>query len=220
MTAVPADEEDKSIVHVDDENDNPLWKTLKWIADAGINGFGLLPSAKKVAEDHLKSSNSPEDAIESIIAWRTAYAGGTGFVTGLGGIATLPLSIPASMAAAYAFGANTAAAIAIIRGYDIDSDQVQTMILLCLIGEAGEEILKTAGITVGTKVLKNLINQIPGKVLIEINKKVGFRLITKAGEKGVVNLMKMVPLLGGVVGGGFDAWFVNSCGQTAKKLFN
>jgi len=55
--------------------------------------------------------------------------------------------------------------------------------------------------------------------LIEINKKIGFRLITKAGEKGVVNLMKMVPLVGGIVGGTFDGLLVNVCGKTAKKVF-
>ncbi|WP_203225939.1 hypothetical protein [Calothrix sp. PCC 6303] len=67
---------------------------------------------------------------------------------------------------------------------------------------------------------QNFIKQIPSKVLIEINKKIGFRLITKAGEKGVVNLMKMVPLVGGIVGGTFDGIFVNSCGQTAKTVFS
>jgi hypothetical protein len=112
------------------------------------------------------------------------------------------------------------AAIAHLRGYDIYSDQVRTTVLLSLIGEAGEEILKTAGIAVGTKVVQNMIKQIPGKVLIEINKKIGFRLITKAGEKGVINLMKLVPLVGGVVGGTFDGIFVNNCGQTAKKIFS
>ncbi|MFN5980296.1 MAG: hypothetical protein ACK45W_13510, partial [Pseudanabaena sp.] len=60
---------------------------------------------------------------------------------------------------------------------------------------------------IGTKVCQNLIKRIPGRVLIEINKKIGFRLITKAGEKGVVNVMKMLPLVGGVVGGTFDGIF-------------
>ncbi|MEA5574244.1 hypothetical protein VB733_24540, partial [Calothrix sp. UHCC 0171] len=119
----------------------------------------------------------------------------------------------------YALGANTAAAIAHLRGYDIYSERVKTMVLLCLIGEAGEEILKNIGIAIGNKLFKNLIKQIPGRVLIEINKKIGFRLITKAGEKGVVNLMRMVPLAGGFVGGTFDGLFVNSCGKTAKKIF-
>ncbi|MEH2279098.1 MAG: EcsC family protein [Nostoc sp.] len=178
-----------------------------------------MPSAEQVAADHLSKAASIEDAINSVIAWRTTYATGTGFITGLGGIAAMPITIPVGLAASYALGANTAAAIAHLRGYDIYSEQVRTMVLLCLIGEAGEEILKTAGITIGTKVCQNLIKQIPGKVMIEINKKIGFRLITKAGEKGVINIMKMLPLVGGVVGGTFDGIFVNSCGKTAKKVF-
>ena len=208
-----------ALANADDDNNNPIKATLKWIADAGINGLGVLPPAEKVAADHLSKAANVEDAINSVIAWRTTYAAGTGFITGLGGIAAMPITIPAGLAASYALGANTAAAIAHLRGYDIHSEQVRTMVLLCLIGEAGEEILKTAGITIGTKVCQNLIKQIPGKVLIEINKKIGFRLITKVGEKGVINIMKMLPLVGGVIGGTFDGIFVNSCGSTAKKVF-
>ncbi|HTL89528.1 MAG TPA: EcsC family protein [Leptolyngbya sp.] len=203
-----------------DDSGNLVQKTLEWIANGGINGMGVLPPAEEVAADHLKDAASVEDAISSIIAWRTTYAAGAGFVTGLGGIAAMPITIPAGLAASYAIGANTAAAIACLRGYDIYSDQVRTIILLCLIGGAGEEILKTAGISIGTKVSQNLLKQIPGRVLIEINKKIGFRLITKAGEKGVINLMKFVPLVGGVVGGTCDAVFVNSCGETAKRWFS
>ncbi|PSB11688.1 hypothetical protein C7B62_04645 [Pleurocapsa sp. CCALA 161] len=205
--------------NIDNDKSNLIQTTLEWIADAGINGLGILPSAKQVAEDHLSKSASVEEAINSVIAWRTTYAAGTGFIAGLGGIAAMPITIPAGVATSYALAANTVATIAYLRGYDIHSEQVRTMILLCLIGEAGEEILKNAGIAIGTKMCQNLIKQIPGKVLIEINKKIGFRLITKAGEKGAVNLMKMVPLVGGVVGGTFDGIFVNSCGKTAKKLF-
>lgn len=202
------------------DNSNLIQSTLQWIADAGINGLGVLQSAQQVAEDHLRQAASVEAAIDSIIAWRTTYAVGTGFISGLGGIAAMPITIPAGLAASYALGANTAAAIAYLRGYDIHSEQVRTLVLLCLIGEAGEEILKNAGIAIGTKLFQKLLKQIPGKVLIEINKRVGFRLITKAGEKGVVNLMKMVPLVGGVVGGTFDGLFVNSCGKTAKRVFS
>lgn len=208
------------LVNTDGDNSNLIQTTLKWIADAGINGLGVLPSAEQVAVDHLSKAASVGDAINSVIAWRTTYAAGTGFIAGLGGIAAMPITIPAGLAASYALGANTAAAIAYLRGYDIHSEQVRATVLLCLIGEAGEELLKTTGITIGTKVCQNMIKHIPGKVLIEINKKIGFRLITKAGEKGVVNLMKLVPLVGGFVGGTFDGIFVNACGQTAKKVFS
>lgn len=201
-------------------NDSAITQLLDWIVNVGIKGFGFLPSAEEVAEHHLKAkNNNAEEAIGSLIAWRTTYAAGTGFITGLGGLATLPIAIPASLASSYALGANTAAAVAVLRGYDINSDQVRTFIFLSLVGDSGVEIVRSAGITVGTKIAQNLIQKIPGKVLIEINKKVGFRLITKAGQKGVVNLMKLVPVIGGVVGAGFDGIFVNSCGETAKILF-
>jgi EcsC protein family len=178
-----------------------------------------LPSAEEVAADHLADDGSVEKAIDSIIAWRTAYASGTGFLTGLGGLATLPLMIPAGMATSYAIAANTVASIAVLRSFDPNSNQVRTMILLSLVGSAGQKILREAGIQVGSKMTQNIIRQIPGKVLIEVNKKIGFRLITKAGEKGVVNLMKFVPVVGGVVGAAFDGTFVNGCGQAAKQLF-
>lgn len=133
------------------DNDSPQAQLLNWIADVGIDGFGILQSAEQVAEDHRSQTKSVEDAIDSVILWRTTHAAGTGFVTGLGGIAILPIAIPASMAASYALGANTAAAVAQLRGYDIRSDQIRTMILLCLIGEAGEAILRNAGIQISNK---------------------------------------------------------------------
>ena len=40
--------------------------------------------------------------------------------------------------------------------------------------------------------------------MTKINQKVGFRFITKFGTKGVVNLGKMVPGVGAIVGGGLD----------------
>ena len=202
------------------KDDSKLVKTtLNWIADAGINGLGVLRPAEELAVEYLHKASNAEQAINSLISWRTAHAAGTGFVAGLGGVAAMPITIPAGLATSYALGANTAATVAHLRGYNIHSEQVRTMILLSLIGEAGEEMLKATSITIGNKVCQDMIKQIPGKTLREINKKVGFRLVTKAGEKGAVNLAKMVPLVGGVVGGTFDGLFVQGCGKTAKKIF-
>jgi hypothetical protein len=197
-----------------DYND-PVQEFLSWIVKFGIQGFGTLPPAEKVAADHLKACQSDrEKAIDSIIAWRTTHAAGTGFVTGLGGLATLPLTIPVSFASSYALAANASAAIAFLRGYDIQSDQVCTFVLLTLIGQSPGKIIKTIGVNLGTQVTKSLVSQVPGKVLI------GFKLITKVGEKGFINLIQLVPVAGGLVGAGFDGMFVNYCGYTAKNVFS
>jgi hypothetical protein len=146
-----------------------------------------------------------EERIESLINWETTKNFTTGFITGLGGILILPVAIPAGFGASWIVQARMSAAIAKIAGYNLQSDRVRTFVVACLVGDALKDIAKGAGIQIGKGLTKSLINQIPGKVLIEINKKVGFRLITKAGQRGAVNLMKGVPFVGGVVGGAFDA---------------
>jgi hypothetical protein len=48
-------------------------------------------------------------------------------------------------------------------------------------------------------------------------KKVGFRLFTKFGQKGLVNLVKVIPLVGGGVGAGVNAAAMRAVGAYAKK---
>ncbi len=49
------------------------------------------------------------------------------------------------------------------------------------------------------------------------NKAVGFRLVTKAGTTGLVNLTKAVPVVGGFVGGTFDYVAVCAVGRYADR---
>ena len=93
---------------------------------------------------------------------------------------------------------------AYMADYDLNSDQTQTFVYACLAGVAVNGFLKKAGIGFGLKLATGVIKKIPGKVLTKINQKVGFRFITKFGTKGIVNLGKMVPGVGAVVGGGLD----------------
>ena len=79
------------------------------------------------------------------------------------------------------------AAIAELYGHDSKDDRVRTAILLCMIGTAMEEVVKQAGETLGGKIAIEGLKMVPGKALIKINKGVGLRLLTKFGERGVVN---------------------------------
>lgn len=67
--------------------------------------------------------------------------------------------------------------------------------------------------------VKQTIKKLPGEVTKAINKKVGFRLVTKFGEKGVINLGKALPLVGGVIGGTVDGIGTHVIGKTAKTIF-
>ena len=131
----------------------------------------------------------------------------------------MPVAVPSALGASWLIQARMVAAIAWIHGHDINSDRVHTLILLALVGDSAKEVLKSAGVKVGEKVTAKLISKVPGRALIEINKRVGFRLVTKAGEKGVINLTKAIPLVGGVISGTVDAAFCRKVGMFADELF-
>lgn len=80
-------------------------------------------------------------------------------------------------------------------------------------------IIKDLGIVFGTKLTTQAIRRISGKTIIAINQKVGFRLLTKFGEKGVVNLGKTVPFAGGVVGAIADSVPTKIIGNVARDTF-
>ena len=96
------------------------------------------------------------------------------------------------------------ACTAYLAGYDLKSDQVQTLVYACLAGVSVTEVVKQTGVKIGVKMATSAIKKIPGKTLTKINQKVGFRFVTKFGEKGVINLGKLVPGVGAVIGGGLD----------------
>ena len=132
---------------------------------------------------------------------------------------TLPVAIPAKVSSVLYVQIRMIAAIAHMRGYDVLDDQVKTFIYVALTGNSAGEILKQSGIQIGVKMGTSLVKKIPGKVLTKINQKVGFRLLTKMGKTGAINLIKLVPITGGIVGGGFDLISTATIAKTAKKIF-
>jgi len=196
-----------------------MQKALDFAYDKAINGVAGLDTAEELAESYLEKSGSKVDQVNSLIRWQNTKAGTSGFITGFGGLIVMPVTLPANITSVLFVQIRMIAAIAHIGGHDIRSDQVKTLVYTCLLGNVAKEVLKDAGIQVGKKIAINLIKQIPGKVLTKINQKVGFRLITKFGEKGVINLGKAVPILGGIIGGAVDIASTNTIGNTARDIF-
>ena len=184
---------------------------------------GVLPvekSIEELAEDYLAKTNSREKAIDKLIGYQIVLCGTNGFITGLGGLLVLPVAIPTNILSTIYIQLRMIAAIAHINGYDIYSDQVRTIAYACLTGSSAANILKNVGIKISEKMAVNALKKVPGAILIKINQQVGFRLVTKFGQKGLVNVIKMMPLVGGVVGGVFDTGMTLTIGNIAKKVFS
>lgn len=172
-----------------------------------------------LVEDYIKKNSKVEDAAKSLINNSTVKCGTSGFITGFGGFASMIATLPANITSVMYVQLRMCCAIAKMAGYDIHSDQVQTLIYACLTGSAVSDILKQAGIKFGNKFGVAMVKKIPGKTLTVINKKVGFRFITKFGETGIVNLGKVVPVLGAFIGGGIDIASTRIIGYNAYKIF-
>ncbi|SHN52531.1 EcsC protein family protein [Geodermatophilus obscurus] len=194
-------------------------KLVTNILSVGVDGAGRFKGAREIAEEHRAHHVDVEVAVAKVIATHARVVTATGFATGLGGIALLPVAIPTDVATFYAYAGRCAAAVAHLRGYDIESDEVRSVVLLSLLGAGGVAAASKAGVELGTKTAMAALKKLPGKALIEINKKVGFRLITKTGTKGVVNLGKLVPFVGGGVGATVNAVGMRTVATYAKSNF-
>lgn len=185
-----------------------------------IQGIPMISSPiEKMADDYLQHNATVEDAAKDMINKQVIKCTTSGFITNLGGIITLPVTIPANVGSVMYVQMRMIACAAYMAGYDVHTDQVQTLVYACLAGVSVMEVAKKAGIKIGQKGLENFIDKIPGKVLIAINQKVGFRMLTKFGETGAINIGKAIPVVGGVIGGGFDFIDTKFIGNRAYNQF-
>ena len=185
-----------------------------------VNGIERVsPPVEKLAEDYLNKYQDPSEAARKMISNQIIKCTTSGFITGFGGLITLPIAVPANVSSVLYVQMRMIACTAYLAGYDLKSDQVQTLVYACLAGVAVNGVLKKAGIQFGQKIAMNLIKKIPGEVLTKINQKVGFRFLTKFGEKGLINLGKMVPGVGAVISGGLDFAETKIIAERAYRWF-
>lgn len=196
-----------------------ILQVLEWSYDKAISGGAVLGSAYDIAEDYRRKSSSNREAVESLINWQTAKCATTGFVTGMGGVITLPFAIPANIASVLLLQLQLIGAIAVLGGYDPRSHQVRSLAFICLTGSAASDLLKNLGVRVGEKTALMALEAISVQVAAKVNKLVGLRLLTKFGRNGVVNFGKAVPIVGGLICGSVDGATTRIIGKTAAKYF-
>ena len=185
-----------------------------------LNGVSMVSSSvEEMANDYLNKYPTKEEARKAMLNNQIVKCTTSGFVTGFGGFIVMPIAIPANISSVIYVQMRMIACTAYMAGYELNSDQTQTFVYACLAGVALNNVLKQAGIKVGIKLANGVIKKIPGKVLTKINQKVGFRFITKFGTTGVVNLGKMIPGVGAIVGGGLDLAETKIIANRAYKWF-
>jgi uncharacterized tellurite resistance protein B-like protein len=202
-----------------EEKGSKMLEVLDWAFDKANGNIPGLGSSSDMAKRYLDKYGNVNTAINHLVNWQITSSATAGFVTSFGGLPTMAVTLPANVAGVMGIQLRMIGAIAELGGYHENTEEKKTGMYLCLLGsQAGNVLSKTAG-QFAVKFTTASLKKLPGEVLKKINKAVGFRLFTKFGKTGVVNLHKMIPVLGGVVGGSVDALSTYSIAKAAKALF-
>lgn len=196
-----------------------IMKMLDYGYEKAIGGIPGFDSASQMADNYMGNGKSNLYNAKRLIRWQVSKAGTSGFVTGLGGVLTMPVTVPANIASVIYVQIRMIAAIAHMGGYDLKDDRVKSLVYICLVGNGAKDLLKDVGIVLGKKLATQMILNISKETISAINRKVGFKLLSKFGEKSVITLGKTVPVVGGVVSATFDSLATAVIGKVATKTF-
>lgn len=195
-------------------------KILESLYKRSLEGIlKVSPPIDVFANNYLDKNGDPRSAAKAMLKNQVIKCTTSGFVNGFGGFLTMPITIPANLTSVLYIQMRMVACAAYLGGYDLHDDQVQTFVYACLAGVAVNEIFKKFGAQFGQKLAVQGIKKIPGRVFTKINQRLGFRFITKFGEKGLINLGKMVPAVGAGINGGFDFIETKAIAARAYKMF-
>ena len=192
---------------------------VRTMLDKAIDGVGPLRSAAATADSRLVDAKGDvEEAVKALTRLHVGLAGVQGFVTNLGGIASLAVAMPANVVGVTLVQCHLVAGIAHLRGYDLEDARVRNAILACMLGEDEvRDLVRTSSFP--SSPMGIATSPVHDPVLDElVSREVTTDLLARtAGRRAVTMVGRRVPLLGGVVGGGSDALMTWQIGQYAAR---
>lgn len=184
-----------------------------------INGVGPLPSAAATARKKLDANDGDvQAAVHDVIEMHVRYAGAQGFLTNLGGLVTAAVTIPTNITGLAVIQCRMLACIAHLRGYDLSDARTRNAILATLLGEdeVGRMIKKKKlpappmALATAPVADPELDRSIASEVAIDLISRVtGKRMAVTAGRR--------VPIVGGLVGLGADAFATWKIGRYGDR---
>jgi uncharacterized protein (DUF697 family) len=187
--------------------------------DRAVDGTGPLRGAAEAAERRLRDHDgNVAQAIGSLVDAHVKLAGIQGFVTNLGGIVTMAVTVPANVSGLALLQCHMVGGIAHLRGYDLSDPRVRNAVMACMLGRDSVKRLVKKGtlpsspmaIATAPAYDPTLDDRIAAEVASEL-------LARAAGKRGAAALARKMPLLGGGMGAVTDGYLTYQVGQYAAK---
>lgn len=192
---------------------------VREVLERAIDGVGPIPGAAAAADAKLAAVDGDvEAAIDDLIHSHVRMAGVQGFITNVGGLVTLALSIPANVTGLTLLQCHLVAGVAHLRGYELSDPRVRNAVLACLLGEETvRELLEhkrlpSSPMALATSPVHDpeLDRRIASEVTTEMVAKVG-------GRRAALIVGRRLPVLGGGVGAATDGWSTWQIGRYARR---
>jgi hypothetical protein len=189
-------------------------KMLEVLYNKTVRGLPLLGTPEEVAQRFNQHPEAPDG--DSLVALYTGLSGATGFVFGLPGFLLLPFTLPGNIVGVAALQLHMTAALAALGGHDIYSAATRNRCIGCLLKKINEprknseeeEVLSRTGTKLFERTLRFMAEQ-AAKGAGKLARSVAMR---KVG-------VNRIPLIGGVIGGGSDAYVTVHIGRCAQAEF-
>ena len=221
---------------------------FKCSLDEGIS-YWPLSNAKQLAYEYKYDDRfaSDEERVSELVVAESAKSFGVGFLTGVGGVISLPIGLPAALMSSWILQARLSGTIAELYGHDTNIPLNRTRILLSMVNypemlklvekkmkEDPEGDVINIFIDKGTTIKSGTVDK---KLYMKAGQEIGLsrlpiggyafvqnmiirNLIGKVGARtGAAGVGRAIPIIGGLVGGSVDTYTVNKVGENAIKIF-
>jgi hypothetical protein len=96
---------------------------------------------------------------------------------------------------------------------------VRTLALACMTGSKAADTLKDAGVRLGTRMTRDALGWLSPALFKKAEHAARLPVLNGLATAGAARLGRLVPVVGGVVAGGFDAAMTQLIGRTADRVF-
>lgn len=184
-----------------------------------LNGVPGLGTPQERAADARLGGGSTDEQLDRLVRRHIAASASAGFLSGLGGWITLPVVLPANLAAVASVQLHMAASVAALAGHAPELPGTRERVLKCLVGsgpadparDAEQETLDRFGLKLAERGLNFVVATTVGAV------KWGAKKVVEGGVKR--KIVRGIPLVGGVIGAASDGYVTMKVAEAARAEF-
>ncbi|WP_420454587.1 EcsC family protein [Rubrivirga sp.] len=182
----------------------------------GVPGLG---SPQDRAAEARAGGGTLDEQVDRLVRRHVAVSASAGFLSGLGGWITLPVLLPANLAAVASVQLHMAASVAALAGHDPRLPATRERVLSCLIGsgpadparDAEQETLDRFGLKLAERGLNLVVSSTVGAAKWGAKKVVAGRVQRR--------VLRGIPLVGGFIGAASDGYVTMKVAEAARDEF-